>query len=240
MVDLMNKSTLEEIRARFDGDVERFSNLETGQSATMDAPLVLELISQTALTLVPQTKRLLDVGCGAGNNTLKILQGYPHIDCDLLDLSALMLERAKERVSAASTRTVQTYHGDFRTVNLPGNYDIIVAAAVLHHLRDDNDWEQAFTRLYDLTAPGGVLLVSDLVTHTHPRLHQQMWARYGEYLKGLGGEAYVKKVFDYIEKEDSPRPLMYQLDLARRVGYQEVEVLHKNTTFAAYVAIKGG
>ena len=31
------KSTVEEIRRRFDADVERFSNLETGQSATAEA-----------------------------------------------------------------------------------------------------------------------------------------------------------------------------------------------------------
>src|SRR5262249_6939545 len=36
------KSTVEQIRVRFDNDVERFSNLDTGQSATIDAPLVLE------------------------------------------------------------------------------------------------------------------------------------------------------------------------------------------------------
>jgi tRNA (cmo5U34)-methyltransferase len=29
------KSTVDEIRQRFDADVERFSNLETGQSATL-------------------------------------------------------------------------------------------------------------------------------------------------------------------------------------------------------------
>ncbi len=32
------KSTVDEIRMGFDGDVERFSSLETGQSATIDAP----------------------------------------------------------------------------------------------------------------------------------------------------------------------------------------------------------
>jgi len=37
----MNKSTVEEIQKRFDGEVERFSCLETGQSATIDAPLSL-------------------------------------------------------------------------------------------------------------------------------------------------------------------------------------------------------
>ena len=42
------KSSVEQIRQRFDNEVERFSNLETGQSATMDAPLVLELITSAA------------------------------------------------------------------------------------------------------------------------------------------------------------------------------------------------
>jgi hypothetical protein len=35
------KSMVEEIPQRFDADVERFSNLETGQSATVDSPLAL-------------------------------------------------------------------------------------------------------------------------------------------------------------------------------------------------------
>jgi tRNA (cmo5U34)-methyltransferase len=33
------KSSVDEIRRRFDADVERFSNLDTGQSSTVDAPL---------------------------------------------------------------------------------------------------------------------------------------------------------------------------------------------------------
>ena len=42
------KSTVEQIQQRFDKDVERFSNLETGQSVTIDALLVLELIARVA------------------------------------------------------------------------------------------------------------------------------------------------------------------------------------------------
>ena len=47
------KSTVDEIRQRFDADVERFSNLETGQSATMDSPLAMELIAQVAAATTP-------------------------------------------------------------------------------------------------------------------------------------------------------------------------------------------
>ena len=37
------KSSVDDIRRRFDADVERFSNLDTGQSATVDAPLAMAL-----------------------------------------------------------------------------------------------------------------------------------------------------------------------------------------------------
>jgi tRNA (cmo5U34)-methyltransferase len=65
-----------------------------------------------------------------------------------------------------------------------------------------------------------------------------MRRRYGEYLAGLRGEAYRDHVFAYVEKEDTPRPLAFQLDLLRQVGFSQVEVLHKNVCFAAFGAVK--
>src|SRR3954469_17142460 len=68
------KSTVEEIRRRFDADVERFSNLETGQSATVDAPLAMGLVAEAAAATTPHARHVLDVGCVAGNYTLKLLE----------------------------------------------------------------------------------------------------------------------------------------------------------------------
>src|SRR6266404_9634352 len=98
----MQKSTVEEIRERFDRDVERFSNLETGQSATIDAPLSLELIAAAAARTTPHARAILDVGCGAGNYALKLLQALPGLDVTLIDLSRPMLDRAVQRVGAAT------------------------------------------------------------------------------------------------------------------------------------------
>jgi len=102
------KSTVQEIRERFDNDVERFSNLETGQTATMDSAMVLDLIAQIAAKASPQAKSILDVGCGAGNYTLKVLEYLPGLNSTLIDLSAPMLERAHARVSAATPGKVAT------------------------------------------------------------------------------------------------------------------------------------
>ncbi len=234
-----NKSTIEDIRKRFDSDVERFSNLETGQTATIDAPLAMELITRAAVASSANIRKTLDIGCGAGNNTLKLLELAAPFDCDLVDLSLPMLERAQTRISAVNQGKVRTFQGDFRTLDLPvQGYDVILAAAVLHHLRDEQDWENTFRKIYRLTAPGGSVWITDLVSHETAPVQSMMWERYGEYLTSLGGTEYRDKVFAYIEKEDSPRPVTYQLDLLRKVGFNHVELLHKNSCFAAFGAVK--
>ena len=44
----------------------------------------------------------------------------------------------------------------------------------------------------------------------------------------------------YIDREDSPRPVTHQLDLLRSVGFANVDLLHKNSCFAAFGAVKRG
>src|SRR5439155_9279498 len=102
------KSTVDEIRRRFDADVERFSNLEAGQSATVDAPLALALVAEAAAATTPHARHVVDVGCGAGNYTLKLLERLPGLDVTLMDLSRPMLDRATERVDRATTGNVDT------------------------------------------------------------------------------------------------------------------------------------
>ena len=238
---LEQKSTLKEIEERFNGDVERFSNLETGQSATIDAPIAMELITQAAIKSTKNIRRVLDIGCGAGNNALKLLHYISPLDCDLVDLSLPMLKKARERISAVNSGKIETIQGDFREIGLPDQgYDVIIAAAVLHHLRDDQDWENVFNKLYRLTAPGGSIWITDLVSHESESVQSLMWERYGKYLLSIGGDKYRKKVFDYIDKEDSPRSVTYQLNLLRKVGFASIDILHKNSCFAAFGAIKDG
>jgi tRNA (cmo5U34)-methyltransferase len=166
------------------------------------------------------------------------LTGSP-LACDLLDLSLPMLEKARERITQVNSGSVRIFQEDIRTIALPANhYDIILAAAVLHHLRAEAEWEAVFSKLYTITAPGGSVWITDLVWHEDTAVQEMMWSRYGRYLSEVGGEAYRQQVFGYIEKEDSPRPVTFQLDLLRKVGFSKVDILHKNSNFAAFGAIK--
>lgn len=234
-----NKSTVQEIRERFDNDVERFSNMDTGQVSTIDATISLELITEASRRIVPHATNLLDIGCGAGNYALKMLSKTPGLNCTLIDLSKPMLDKAFERVSPHTSGHVEIIQGDIREASLKeDHYDIILAGAVLHHLRDDEDWEATFSKIFSLLKTGGCFMISDLVTQEAAILNEYTWERYGDYLEGINGKNYRQNVLAYVAKEDSPRPVTYQLDLMKKVGFTQVEILHKNMCFAAFGGIK--
>jgi tRNA (cmo5U34)-methyltransferase len=237
---MRTKSTVEEIQRRFDEDVERFSNLQTGQSATVDAPLAMSLVAEAAAATTPSARHVLDVGCGAGNYTLKLLEHLPNLDVTLIDLSKPMLDRAAERLRGATSGSVTLIQGDVRAV-VPQQvtFDVILAAAVLHHLRTDREWHDVYSTLFRALSPGGSLWVFDLIESSIPAVEGLMKRRYGEYLTRLKDESYRDHVFDYVDKEDTPRPLMFQLELLQRVGFEQVDILHKNVCFAAFGAVKG-
>jgi tRNA (cmo5U34)-methyltransferase len=235
----MSKLTVEQIKARFDKDVERFSDISKGHQAAVDSTVALELISSAALAVTPEARTLLDVGCGGGNWTVKLLQKRPGLDVTLLDLAPAMLERAGERALAAGAATVATVQGDVRDIHLDRHFDIIIASAVLHHLRDHHEWLGVFRHFFDILAPGGSLWIYDLVDHELPEVADLMRENHGRHLISLGGEAYRDEIFGNIEREDTPRPLTFQLDLLRYVGFKQVDVLHKTSRFAAFGAVKG-
>jgi tRNA (cmo5U34)-methyltransferase len=134
---------------------------------------------------------------------------------------------------------VHSLQADIRELKLgESQFDIILAAAVFHHLRADDEWRSVFAKCYASLRPGGSLWIFDMLEHSTPAVQALMWERYGEYLMAFKGEQYRDQVFGYIAEEDTPRPLMFQIDLLRSVGFREVEILHKNSIFAAFGAIK--
>ena len=235
----MEKSTRNEIKKRFDNDVARFSNLDTGQATVIDAKICLELITDAIQAVSPNAKKLLDIGCGAGNYSIKALQKIPNMECTLVDLSRPMLDKAQERIQELSSGEIKTIQADILELDLPQNeYCAVVAGAVLHHLRTDEDWELVFEKIYRSLKPNGSFWICDFVIHDHPAIHTLFENKYADFLTNMGGEDYQKHVFDYIEKEDTPRSVTFQTQLLHKVGFRYVEILHKNSCFAAFGAVK--
>jgi tRNA (cmo5U34)-methyltransferase len=150
-----------------------------------------------------------------------------------------MLQKARERILPQTKGKVTLIQDDMRNLELGNNqFDIVLAAATLHHLRDDDDWELMFNKIYKALKPGGSFWISDLISHHTTFINKLFEDKYSNYLETIGGPVYRQKVLDYVSYEDTPRSLNYQLALLGKVGFSAIDVLHKNSCFAAFGAIK--
>jgi len=233
------KSTVEEIRQRFDAETDRYANLETGQVSAVDSALAMALVAEAAAVTTPHATHLLDVGCGGGSYTLKLLERMPQLNVTLVDLSQAMLDRAVQRVRPKTTGAVEVIQADIRDIGVGnGRFDIVLASAVLHHLRTDDEWQTVFQKLHDVIKPRGSFWIFDIVESALPEVQAIHWRRYGEYLTAAGRDTFREEMYERIIAEDTPRSVPFQLDLLRAVGFGEVELLHKNSCYAAFGAVK--
>lgn len=239
MEEIRNKRTVAEMSNYFNGEVERFSDLARGQESIKDARLMMDILAETASALLPEVGEMLDIGCGAGNQTLNLLRIFPNANCTLLDISPSMLKRAEERVGTAAKGKVTVIENDLRKAELPENsFELIVAAAVLHHMRDDADWTLAFSKIHSLLKPGGILLVSDLIRHDDPRIEVLFKVRQEKFLRESLGDAEAERILQSIQESDTPSSVEYQFALLRKTGFRKVGILHKNLVYCAYYAQK--
>lgn len=233
------KSIVEEIRQRFDAETDLYANLETGQVSAVDAGLAMRLVAEAAAVTTPHATHLLDVGCGGGNYTLKLLERMPGLNVTLVDLSQAMLDLAVPRVRPRTTGSVEAIQSDIREVDFgKERFDIVLASAMLHHLRTADEWRTVFQKVHDALRPCGSFWIFDIVESPLPEVQAIHWRRYGEYLTAAGGEAFREELYERIIAEDTPRSVPFQLDLLRAAGFGEVELLHKNSCYAAFGAVK--
>ena len=239
MIPQQIKSSPDSIRQNFDQQVERFSNLETGQTTAIDSPLCMELVARSAALLNPDAKRVMDLGCGGGNYAVKVTALLPDVDCTLIDLSANMLAKAEDRVAANISGKVLTIQGDYRDISLEENaYDVVTAGTTLHHLRGDEEWKSVFAKVFKALKPGGTFWINDIVISETEEISQLMIDGWLSILKKQISPEEIEMYMERYKSEDTPRTLSYQLDMMKQVGFSKTIVLHKHFNFATFGAIK--
>ena len=121
--------------------------------------LIRALVSETATGASPA--RVIDLGCGPGNITLRLGEVFPEAEVIGVDGADAMLKLARARASAQDCR-VQFLECPLQRLNdspLVGTADLIVSNSLLHHLHQP-DLLWLLTRT--LARPGCRVLHRDL------------------------------------------------------------------------------
>lgn len=148
---------------------------------------------------------ILDVGCGAGKNLLKIDSEYE--DCELygIDISEKMVEIAKQNSANAKNRIVFA-NIDFLEFNLEEKYDVIIFNYVLHHMEKP---QLAVEKSYSLLKKNGLIMLT------------------------VPGTEYLKETFPYCQGVDDDSIGRFPREKVENMfeTFEVVQLLYKKSMF---------
>lgn len=106
-------------------------------------------------------KRILDMGCTMGHQTLPFCDAFPQAEVHALDVAASMLRYAHARAELLG-KAVHWHQQDATHTNFPdGHFDLVVSNIMLHETCAEAV-PQVFRECWRLLAPGGVMAHIDI------------------------------------------------------------------------------
>jgi tRNA (cmo5U34)-methyltransferase len=181
---------------------------------------------------------VVELGCGEGLLAEAVLARWSSARVTGLDGSAAMIAAAERRHERHGAR-FRTLHGDLAAVRELWRGDpprAIVSSLALHHLRDEEK-QELFAWASATLAPGGRILVADLVwpiERAARDLAASQWDEAVDAAAGRAGDDGAARVFredgwnmyalPEPDPEDHPAPLHRQLDWMRAAGLTAVDV----------------
>ncbi|MBR3213848.1 MAG: class I SAM-dependent methyltransferase [Methanosphaera sp.] len=218
----------------FDNEAENFDD-----NVYKNIPRYDEMIDALikAIPFDKEDLRVLDLGCGTGNITKKVLERYPKAHVTCLDLSKNMLELAKEKLSGYDS--IEYVLGDFTIIDIIDNYDAIISSLALHHIPSDVAKLEMYKHIYAALNNGGVFYNADVIkaaSKYNEELNQKV---FDEFMKDNGVSS--QDISEHRHKRhvnDIPITLTKHLNLLEEVGFEDIDVIWKYYGNAVYGATK--
>jgi SAM-dependent methyltransferase len=226
--------------------------------------LILELIARLAPS-TPEQLRVLDLACGPGSVSIRVLNRFPDAELVAVDLDPILLTLG--RLNQANQARQPTWvQADLRdptwTDLLPfTTYDAIVSTTALHWLTGA-ELSNLYQQLHVLLAPGGLFLNGDYLPISRP------WGTIAETVREIGAAresaaiaagaddwqtwwtkvraipflaeqvAAHDRIFADKTSHESPS-LAFHVEALRESGFSEVELVWHDLTEGLICALKG-
>jgi ubiquinone/menaquinone biosynthesis C-methylase UbiE len=198
-----------------------------------------EMLDRLIDYLPPAVNRVVELGCGTGNLSLRLASRYPQAEFTFVDASAEMLRLTAERVAAADEAiAARSTLVEARFESLPiesGSADLIVSSISLHHVADKLPMYRDFRRIL---RRGGALRFSDQLRGVNDETHAINWERWLEFCRSAGhcSEEETQSLLDHAAAHDHYTPLAEHFDLLTRAGFTELDCVWRNWIWGIVVA----
>ena len=207
----------------------------------------LSIVARLATLFISDEPRFLDVGCGWGDVTKKILELCPHASVCMVDYSEEMFILAKEILGDDNRIKMISYdlNNGLPDMLKSGKFDAVVSCHALHHVEHENKVE-LYTQIKQVLNESGLFINGDRFKAESPLISNWEFDNWIEWMvdevrNTLGKE----KAFDGVKKAqiewdeklgDKPGTIWdTQRDL-KQAGFQYADCVWKSYNMAIVVA----
>ncbi|MDB9372987.1 class I SAM-dependent methyltransferase [Nodularia sphaerocarpa] len=207
---------------------------------------MLEVITQC---LPSTTRRILELGCGTGELTLKIFQRFPDAEIIALDYSPRMLQSAGDKIKSAGYEQqwtgIQADFGEWaenpEKLDIGNEFDACVSSLAIHHL-DDQMKLKLFQRIAASLNQGGyfgnadpTLPESPVLAEVYQKARKDWAAQQGINLTEVRAKVGSSSQQGY-SSQDQLATLDTQLQMLTISGFKTVAVPWKYYGLAVFSA----
>lgn len=170
---------------KFQNDPRSVGNMARDLEWNQKAETAMVDLAGAVADEFPSNKHVLDIGCGYG----RIAQVFCDRGFDYhgLDVSAVAIEAARSRAPGGRFDVIA-----LRQFQAEKQYDLVIAAYILIHIVDDQEWRETIGKLFNAMPENGVIIVFDhtpaFYENPSPHVVNRPLAMYRELFHEFGFE----------------------------------------------------
>jgi tRNA (cmo5U34)-methyltransferase len=177
--------------------------------------------------------KILDLGIGTGETTLRILEKFPNAEIDGIDISEDMLKQAKIRLENYLSK-VRFFESDILEFNFKERYDAIVSVLCIHHLNSKQK-PQFFKKIFDCMKDEGIFIIADIIKFDSEKETIEKEQEWKKFLLENLGEKGGNFWFENYKEEDLPDSTNNQLKWLKEAGFKEVKCIFEYMNYAVFL-----
>ena len=182
-----------------------------------------EEMTQRLIDYLPtNVNRILELGCGTGNLTLRLADRFPHAAITTVDAAPEMIEVTRERLKrdhSGALANARFITSRFEELEFPeGTFDLITSCISLHHVSDK---ASLYRGIFRWLSPRGTFRFADQLRGGTPSNHDYNWSRWLEFCRLPGhctGEE-IQSLLDHAQAHDHYTPLHEHFALLHDAGF---------------------
>ena len=190
-----------------------------------------EMIARLLDYLPQDAQRVLELGSGTGNLSLRLLDSLPLAALTLVDGSdemiALVRSRIEESTDPARPRTTYLVTR-FEELDFPAaSFDLVVSSISLHHVEDKAG---LYARIRSLMSGGGRFCFADQIRGEPESNHRLNWERWLDFCRERGHctPDEIESLLQHAEAHDYYTTLTEHIALLSKTGFSEIDCVWRN------------